>query len=417
MKSKWNWLIRIMVLLLFLADLTACTSAEQEQEQELVYVGRVIDRNTQEPIKDATVTLDFRGAPSEVYTDSAGVYRFVVVMTGTRLDGSVRVSAEGYEKYDRYITLYTTSSTVEDLRLSPETRQAETIAPPAAEPTLIVLTAVPTLPTATLGPTTTFTPTPKPPTPTAPPTPDFNEPLANVGRGDQWVRPKDNMTMRFVPSDTFPMGSEDGNDDESPVHNVTLDSFWIDETEVTNLQYAQCVLAEECEQSIYATDADYNEAQPVVGVSWEDAVTYCRWVEARLPTEAEWEYAARGPAGNTYPWGEADPNCTFANFQHNGYCVGKRTDVGSYSPTGDSWIGAQDMAGNVWEWVSDWYDSAYYTNLIQYNPTGPTARNDKVLRGGSWDRGIFVLRSTYRYSSPPIVRDYNIGFRCVRSSP
>lgn len=433
MQSKRQGLVwMIIVGLMAMTGLTACTLffAEQEQEQELVYVGRVIDRTTQEPIGGARVALDFRGAPPVVYTDSEGVYRFVVVMTGTRLDGRVRVSADEYEPYDRNITLYTTSSTVEDLRLSKE-GQAESVEPPTAEATeatvfepteeaevaLVVTppTAVPSLPTATAEPTATFTP-PPPPTATNTPEPTHTPTPAPPEAGDPWVRPIDNMTMRFVPGGSFMMGSEDGDDDEKPVREVSVDEFWIDQTEVTNFQYAQCVQAEECEWSEYATDANYNGMhQPVAGVSWYDAEAYCTWVSGRLPTEAEWEYAARGPGNNSYPWGDDVSNCAKAQV---GLCSGGTTvNVGSFSPAGDSWIGAQDMAGNVWEWVADWYEADYYSFAPDDNPQGPEDGSSKVLRGGSWVNDARVLRSAYRSSSVPTNRLNGIGFRCAYPGP
>jgi formylglycine-generating enzyme required for sulfatase activity len=156
--------------------------------------------------------------------------------------------------------------------------------------------------------------------------------------------------MAFVPGGTFQMGSEEedalANDDEFPRHSVTLDSFWIDQTEVTNAQYALCVAEGECEESAYADDSRYNgDDYPVVGVSWYDANDYCTWADARLPTEAEWEYAARGEEGYIYPWGNDAPTCEFAQFYG---CPKDTIPVGSLTD-GASWVGAMDMAGNAWE--------------------------------------------------------------------
>ncbi|MCP4360479.1 MAG: formylglycine-generating enzyme family protein [Chloroflexi bacterium] len=221
--------------------------------------------------------------------------------------------------------------------------------------------------------------------------------------------------MVYVPSGTFSMGSNDSSGDERPVHDVTLDAFWIDQTEVTNEQYELCVADGECEKSTYAGDSDFNgDQQPVVGVDWNDAEVYCTWVGGRLPTEAEWEYAARGPEGSTYPWGDNSPTCDLLNYWDDNACVGKTSAVGSYSSEGDSWVGASDMAGNVWEWVNDWYDSDYYANSSTNNPTGPSNGKYKVLRGGDWySLADDDARSSYRNFNRRTVRNDSFGFRCA----
>jgi serine/threonine-protein kinase len=231
------------------------------------------------------------------------------------------------------------------------------------------------------------------------------------------------MMMVYVPPGTFPMGSTDGEDDERPVHDVALDGFWIDETEVTNAQHTQCVDAGECAASSYADDPTYNgDDYPVVGVSWNEADTYCRWAGGQLPAEAQWEYAARGPEGNRYPWGEefegklvnyCDENCTY-DWKDESFNDGYEltAPVGSY-PEGASWVGALDMAGNVWEWVNDWYDGDYYANSPAENPAGPESGAAKVLRGGSWYSRSIYLRGAYRNNEDLVFRDAGFGFRCV----
>ena len=171
------------------------------------------------------------------------------------------------------------------------------------------------------------------------------------------TRPGDGMVMVYVPEGSFLMGSADGDldayDSEFPQHQVTLDAFWLDQTEVTNGQYERCVADGECRAN-YDYGSDFTgENQPVVGVSWDDAADYCAWAGGQLPTEAQWEYAARGPESLTYPWGDSAPDLTLLNYDWN---VGRTTDVGSY-PAGASWVGVLDMAGNVYEWVADWYDA------------------------------------------------------------
>lgn len=279
-----------------------------------------------------------------------------------------------------------------------------------------VVTMLPPTETLPPSPTPTVSITPLSPTPTGttpPPTPT----LPPITEG---LRDKDKAVMVLVPAGTFTMGSTDADaaadSDEKPAHDVTLDAFWLDKFEVTNFQYAQCVNAGGCETSGYATNTDYNgQNQPVVGVSWQDAANYCAWAGARLPSEAEWEYAARGPDSLLYPWGNQEPSCQLANLAG---CVSRPADVGSYL-TGASWVGALDMAGNVWEWVNDWYQSDYYTRFVSPNPPGPTeAESDgtKVLRGGAWPSNRDLVRCAYRDWSDPHYRIINVGFRCASTS-
>jgi formylglycine-generating enzyme required for sulfatase activity/serine/threonine protein kinase len=246
---------------------------------------------------------------------------------------------------------------------------------------------------------------------------------------DTWTRPADGMVMVYVPSGEFEMGSTEGEDDEQPVHIVALDSFWIDQTEVTNVQYRGCVEAGACEmpsdRKSYTRDEYYGNSAyddyPVVNVSWHQARTYCEWAGARLPTEAEWEYAARGSRGSVYPWGDGfdgtrlnycDANCEFEwadGSVDDGYA--DTAPVGNY-PSGSSWCGALDMAGNVWEWVADWYGD--YTSERQVNPTGPSSGNVQVLRGGSWDNYQNFARCASRLWSRLDYFYATMGFRCAR---
>jgi formylglycine-generating enzyme required for sulfatase activity len=226
----------------------------------------------------------------------------------------------------------------------------------------------------------------------------------------------DGAEMVLVPAGKFWMGS-DGTDrdavgDEKPRHSVDLDAFYIDQYPVTNALYKRFVDATGRAASVYWADSRFN-AQPVVDVSWYDAEAYCRWAGKRLPTEAEWEKAARGTDGQTYPWGD-QWDSTSANSSESK--LGKATPVWTY-PTGVSPFGAYDMAGNVWQWVADWYDRDYYQWTPQRNPTGPDSGTRRVLRGGSWLNDPVLLRSAARdYNTPDFRHDY-IGVRCARGAP
>jgi len=279
---------------------------------------------------------------------------------------------------------------------------------PAETPTITrthTPTLTPTMVPSTPAPTGTPTDTPTPTeTPTRVPTPT---------PADTWVRPADEMVMVYVPAGSFEMGSTDGHSDEQPVHTVALNAFWIDRTEVSNAQYALCVGDGVCDEAGFVNDADLNgDDYPVVGVSWYDADIYCKWVDARLPTEAEWEYAARGPEGHIYPWGNRDPTCDLA--QYSG-CSERTVPVGSL-PDGASWCEALDLAGNVWEWVADWYDEDYYERSLSGNPMGPEEGEHRVLRGGSWLGGPGGLRSAIRNWIHLDGRNSSNGFRCARGS-
>lgn len=302
------------------------------------------------------------------------------------------------------------------------------------------------------------------------------------------TRPRDGMVMVYVPAGQFEMGMSDAQVDqalrecdeangdceresfksEQPAHTVALDAFWIDQTEVTNMQFA-AFLNEQGNQSeevneqfaewlidhrSYSSIYEHVEGQvfwlepgqyglikrvggvfrpkrgygdyPVIEVSWYGAAAYCDWVGGRLPTEAEWEYAARGPGSRLYTWGDTfdgsranycDASCLerWRDTAHDdGYA--RWAPVGSY-PDGASWCGALDMAGNVWEWVSDWYGDDYYARSPAKNPRGPATAgpyNCRVRRGGSWFGTWLNMRSTSRRGEvPSSLRVHWVGFRCV----
>jgi serine/threonine-protein kinase len=220
------------------------------------------------------------------------------------------------------------------------------------------------------------------------------------------------MVMVYVPKGIFTMGSNFGDPDEQPVRDVYMDAFWIDQTEVTYSMFSHFAPAR-------------SGRYPVNNVSWEQAAAYCAWVGGRLPTEAEWEKAARGPEERTYPWGNQLPAGDLANFADlrsrlnwedtsvdDGY--GNTAPVGSY-PAGASLYGALDMAGNVAEWVNDWYSETYYSTAPLINPPGPAEGDYRVIRGGSWYSTAAGVRSADRaWYIPEGGTDYT-GFRCAQS--
>jgi formylglycine-generating enzyme required for sulfatase activity len=233
--------------------------------------------------------------------------------------------------------------------------------------------------------------------------------------------PGSEIVMVDVPAGVFLMGSDPAVDlhafhNELPRHKVYLDAYRIARYEVTNVLYARCVRAGACQEPgdlTYYANLNY-AAHPVVYVSWSDAQAFCEWIGGRLPTEAEWEYAARGPQGSAYPWGDAF-DCARGNFYGADACdpYAGTAPVGSFE-SGASWRGLHDLAGNVWEWVADWYGA--YPSAAQENPRGPERGAYKVLRGGLWPDLWESTRSANRFTYSPDFRDPYIGFRCVLPS-
>jgi len=236
------------------------------------------------------------------------------------------------------------------------------------------------------------------------------------------INQKEGSALVLIPAGEFLMGYEGGFPAERPVHRVFTDAFYLSKYPVTNAQYKQFVDETgrhvpylddrrmqfdnwDQEMRVYPPGRGH---YPVVLVSWHDAMAYCEWAGGRLPTEAEWEKAARGGLeGKLYPWGdEIAP--TLANYDNRE----GTTPVGSYPANG---YGLYDMAGNVWEWVADWYDAKYYARSSERNPQGPENGTVRVLRGGAWLLFPQFCRVAYRFRNSPDFRFNLIGFRLARS--
>lgn len=260
-------------------------------------------------------------------------------------------------------------------------------------------------------------------------------PIPTEGSADQRVSPVDGMPQVYIPAGTFRMGGLDVRraPNETPDHDVTLDAFWMDQLEVTNAMYALCIEAGGCtlpqslksqRRASYFDNPEFRD-YPVVYVTWGQAYAYCQWAERRLPTEAEWERAGRGDDFRTFPWGEDKADGLRVNFN---MLVGDTSRVGTY-PAGASPFGVLDMAGNVAEWVNDFYTSSY-ANAGTLNPTGPETSGspNRVVRGGSLGDAEINIRVSKRSSvagsilgantdSVDFLGDFSprIGFRCAVS--
>lgn len=238
--------------------------------------------------------------------------------------------------------------------------------------------------------------------------------------GSDCVAPPEGMVA--VPGGTFMMGCNDAIDtecldDQYPYHELLISSFAIDQTEVTASAYAECVDAGECPPPEAGCNTTSGE-QPVVCVNWFGARDYCTWREARLPTEAEWEKAARGTDGRLFPWGNDAPTCAHANLDAGACGASGPIAVGS-KPAGASPYGALDMAGNVFEWVSDWYDAAYYVTSPGQDPQGPADGMFRAMRSTASNYILAAARTSFRgpdFDTPsPDGGSESVGFRCALS--
>jgi len=246
--------------------------------------------------------------------------------------------------------------------------------------------------------------------------------------GETMVSAVDGMTLAYIPAGTFEMGSNSGNPNEAPVHTVSLDAYWMDSTEVTNVMFATFLNAtgNQTEGGVpwldlkdpYVLISDTSgswqplegmEALPVVGISWYGAHAYCTWAGRSLPSEAQWEYASRANTGFRFPWGNSDLDCDHSRYSG---CGNRPVQVGSLLP-GASPFGIYEMAGNVAEWVNDRYAPDYYQQSPAHNPTGPINGYYRVFRGGYWGSIFVGLQTSRRDWAGADMREDFIGFRCA----
>jgi len=374
-----------------------------------IVIGSVINKDGSPAVGLRLVLTDHNGVEHRVNTDEEGKFEVANVPEGRysiETDDDLLISGEIPSGWER---LFGSAVTIGRLQYKP----TDALPPP------------------------TVTPTPESTDMPLPSTKTSLSPTPTLGIGSTTTSEKDSMTILYVPAGEFTMGAKVDDAlaalaeckkfrmdcqlswfmDEPPPHKVNLDAFWIDQTEVTNAMYANCVKVGACNPPSskkshahysYYDNPDYDN-YPVIYVSWDAAVSYCTWAGRELPTEAQWEKAARGENANIYPWGNETPNTDLLNYNSN---IGETTEVDKY-PDGKSRYSALNMAGNVWEWVNDWYDV--------YPGGAPNASSDfgqkyRVLRGGSWDSLAFDVPSAHRGRSDPSRSYPSVGFRCAISA-
>jgi formylglycine-generating enzyme required for sulfatase activity len=258
-------------------------------------------------------------------------------------------------------------------------------------------------------------PTAKPsPTPIAPPE---REPAVAVSKAE--IRARDTVPLVLIPAGEFLMGSGNGDQEEKPMHSVYVDTFYMDKFEVTIAQYEKFLRSSGRKGPRYWEEVNLDEYRdrPVIGVNWEDAHGYCEWAGKHLPTEAQWEKAARGTDGRIYPWGNGPPAAKHGNFgqccEWKGY---KSLAAVNLHEEGKSPYGVHNMVGNVREWTRDWYGAEYYAMSPRSNPLGPESGTERVIRGGSWANSGEYLQATNRDRERPDLASATIGIRCVQEA-
>ena len=316
------------------------------------------------------------------------------------------------------------------LPAKPRAQENET-KPPAKAPASPLPAEAAGKETSPAKPEATPTPIPAPPKPrtsegdTKPPSksqPSANGPASKptgMPQPPTEIIGKDGVPMVLVPGGEFTMGSDKGDEDEGPIHRAFLDSYYLDKFEVTNGRFAKFVEAIQSEPPWGFADKEtplLHAERPVRWVNWMDAMGYCLWAGKRLPTEAEWEKAARGTDGRTYPWGNDPPTPSHAVFGLKEGGADTVSPIGNRDK-GKSPYGVHELAGNLYEWVTDWYDEQFYTKNPAINPRGPAEGTAKVQRGGSYINNPYRLRSTFRTKGDPTEHDPNVGFRCAQDVP
>jgi hypothetical protein len=401
-RSKLSLNQKLILLLTLLGVLVAIFAAfisghdwftNERSIQEIEYRGRVIDSDSQQLIVAAKVTLDFEGTPYITYTDSEGLYQFKLAINSESI-GTLRVDAKGFQIYIRNISISPAAKAIEDIRLIPRG---------------LVVTYSVEIPTETPLPTIAPNPTQTNFQTTFAPDPTFtNVPtvLYTVTSTPVIILPRD-IPMVLIPAGFFDMYGEVGSS------KVYVNEFYIDQHEVTNGEYRKCVDVKACSPPYEDADEQFAnvvhfgnsayENYPIVLVSWNMAQNYCRWRggDTRLPTEVEWEKAARGTLSvQTYPWGNTPPVCSTVSLNGSNFSdCGTRdaVPIAIYLPNG---YGIYDMAGNIAEWVDKDMPNA-----------------EKMIRGGSWYDSANHL-SVYSYVTGKLLDGYvNVGFRCAKSAP
>lgn len=407
MKTNWSLSKTFLIILALTVIGSACGGGGPATFSPNLYVVRIEDGNSSKGIYNAKVIVEAIGIGkiTEV-SDTDGYARLFIPSDYVGEPGRLIVEVEGYSPYRSEINLYTDQL-----------------------PTRVLIERVASGESAQ-DPNKELQSSDTSMSPQNPELPDMNADSPNSSQ-ELPITPVDippvgSEQMVYITEGEFLMGSSNidasAHDDEKPQIEVYLDGYYLDIYEITNSQYSACVKAGKCSppsetssntRSSYYDNPDYAN-YPVIWVNWNQAKAFCQWRGDALPTEAQWEKAARGINGQRYPWGDDTPNCTLANSKIDSQeCVGDTTMVGSYAPNG---YGLFDIAGNVWEWVQDWYQPNYYISLDSLkNPLGPDFGIDRALRGGSWASPEGFMRSAHRNKFVVDNENDGIGFRCART--
>lgn len=432
MKLKWS--LALMIASFILVFLSGCTSTSLKPAAELWGVWDFSE--SKGGSMDYAKDLEFREDGSLIIQGRERVSYVVIA------PGRLKVTVDNRSEVLNYEINEDTLRLIFDDGELLYTRVKNAV--PVAQNTVVIQTDQSLSNTATMGPTETLLPMPSPTIQAATSTPQAQftatmQPTITLtpSSGSSFIRDKDEMPMNYIPEGTFLMGSLKNDSyafaHEKPQHEVFLNGFWMDKYEVSNAMFSKFVAETgfqtyaERQGYSYMYDTSWNWTRvddlswrspmsldtfadanlPVVHVNYHDAEAYCQWVGARIPTEAEWEKAARGDDGRIFPWGD-DFNASNLHFDSS------NGPVSIYLfPEGKSPYGVYNMAGNVFEWTSDWYRSDYYVISSRDNPRGPSNGEYRVIRGGSWNNSMENVRSAHRDISMPELSNHLLGFRCA----